>query len=445
MLEAEKGILGCVLIDQSCIREIYGNLEPKMFVDEFCADTFREMLVMYDCGKKINLMDLAQQMEGRKYDTESVINQLKECLISSPSSVIAKNYAVTIIKEYKSRTLKELFSRVSLMPKDIDDTISECLLQLENLQKTEECGLKSIKQIVQENKDNYFIPDKPTSGIRLGFYKLDECFGDLAKGDVTVIGARPSAGKSAFVLQVIRNMCRKGLRVGYFNLEMREPQVYERLLSSIGGLSLLRIKNANAFLGDEQKNYDKANNEMSDYDLYISPSRKVSRIKAECRHQEFDVVVIDHLQLTQSDKIWNGNRNGEIGENSREIKSMAMQLGCHVILISQLSRSVEHRDNKEPMLSDLRESGDIEQDASNVMFIWNLSDNDKYKAYKGVSVAKDRQGVLMKEGLKFDGEHMQFQERMEEFDKFKVFVKNLEKGNGFSDVSESEVPFGSDW
>lgn len=445
MLEAEKGVIGCILIDQSCICEIYGNLESKMFVDEFCADTFRKMLVMYDCGKKISPLNLAQHMESCKYDVETVLNQLKECLISSPSSIMVKNYAAIIIKEYKARTVKELFSRVSLMAKDIDDTISECLLQLESLQKTEEYELKSMKQIVQENKGNYFIPNKLTSGIRLGFYKLDECFGDLAKGDVTVIGARPSAGKSAFVLQAIRNMCRKGLRVGYFNLEMREPQVYERLLSSIGGLSLLRIKNANAFLGDEKKNFDNANNEMLGYDLYISPSRKVSKIKVECRHQNFDVVVVDHLQLTQSDKMWNGNRNGEIGENSREFKSIAMQLGCHLILISQLNRGVEHRNNKEPMLSDLRESGDIEQDASNIMFIWNLSDNDKYKGYKGISVAKNRQGILMKEGLKFDGEHMQFRERMEDFDKFKAFVKNLEKGDGFSNVSESEVPFGSDW
>lgn len=445
MLKAEEGIIGCVLIDQSCLYDIYGRLEPKMFADEFCADAFREMLVMYDCAKKINFMDLAQKMEGHKYDAKTVVSQLKECLISSPSSVMAKTYAATIIKEYKARTVKELFSRISLMPKDIDDTISECLLQLESLQKTEECALKPMKQIVQENKDNYFIPNKPTSGIRLGFYKLDECLGDLARGDVTVIGARPSAGKSAFVLQAIRNMCRKSLKVGYFNLEMREPQVYERLLSSVGGLSLLRIRNANAFIGDEKKNYDKANDEMSGYDLYISPSRKVSKIKAECRHQEFDVVVIDHLQLTQSDRTWNGNRNGEIGENSREFKSMAMQLGCHVILISQLNRGVERRDNKEPILSDLRESGDIEQDASNVMFIWNLSDNDKYKAYKGVSVAKNRQGILMKVGLKFDGEHMEFQERREDFDKFKASVKNLEKGDGFSSVSESETPFGADW
>lgn len=445
MLEAEKGILGCVLIDQSCLYDIYGKLEPNMFVDEFCGDAFREMLAMYDCGKKVNLMDLAQQMEGHKYDAEYVSNQLKECVVYSPTSSMAKSYAGTIIKEYKARTVRELFSRVSLMPKDIEETISECLLQLESLHNAEECGLKPMKQIVQENKDNYFIPNKPTSGIRLGFYKLDECLGDLPKGDVTVIAARPSVGKSALVSEIIGKMCQKGLKVGYFNLEMRESQVYERFLSSIGGLSLLRIKKANAFLGDEQDKFEKTNKSISDYNLFISASRRVSKIKAECRHQDFDVVVIDHLQLTQSDKGWHGNRNGEIGENSREIKSMAMQLRCHVILISQLNRSVEHRDNKEPMLADLRESGDIEQDASNIIFIWNLSDNEKYKAYKGVSVAKNRQGVLMKEGMKFDGEHMQFQERQEDFDKFKLHVKTLEKGNDFTSVSSSDTPFGSNW
>lgn len=445
MIEAEKGILGCVLIDQSCLYDIYGKLEPEMFANEFCSDAYREMLVMYDCGKKINLMDLTQQMEGRKYDVETVAEQLKECIVSSPTSTMAKNYAGTIIKEYKARTVKELFSRVSLMPKDIEDTISECLLKLESLQKAEESGLKPIKQVVEENKGNYFIPDKPTSGIRLGYYKLDECLGDLPKGDVTVIAARPAVGKSAFVSEIIGKMCKKGLKVGYFNLEMREQQVYERFLSSIGGISLLRIKNANAFLGDEQANFDKANKQMSEYNLFISSSRRVSKIKAECRHQNFDVIVIDHLQLTQSDKAWHGNRNGEIGENSREIKAMAMSLGVHVILISQLNRAVEHRDNKEPSLADLRESGDIEQDASNIIFLWNLSDDEKYNSNKGAKVAKNRQGVLMKEGMKFDGEHMQFMERMEDFEKFKSHVKALERGTGFSNVNENNTPFGSDW
>lgn len=441
MIEAEKGILGCVLIDQSCLYDVYGKLEPKMFENEFCTDAFREMLIMYDCGYTVNIMELAQKMENHKYDTGFVIEQLKECAVASPTSAMAKYYASTIVKEYKSRVVKELFSKVSLMPKDIENTIADCLTQLESLQNAEESGLKSIKQVVSENKGNYFIPDKPTSGIRFGFCKLDVCLGDLAKGDVTVIGARPSVGKSALVLQVIQNICKKGFKVGYFNLEMKEGQVYERLLSSIGGLELPRIKNANAFLGDEKKNFDKANDEMSEYNLYISSSRRVSKIKAECRHQEFDVVVVDHLQLTQSDKNWNGNRNGEIGENSRYLKSMAMELNCHVIIISQLSRGVEHRDDKEPMLSDLRESGDIEQDASNVIFLWNMSDNEKYHAYKGAKAAKNRQGVLMREGLKFDGEHMEFVERMEDFDKYKTYVKSIEKGVDFTDADDT--PFDS--
>lgn len=442
MIEAERGILGCVLIDQSCLYDIYGKLEPEMFENEFCGDTFRQMLVMYDCGQKINLMDLAQQMENHKYDSQFIAEQLRECLSVTPTSVLAKNYANTIIKEYKSRTVRELFSRVSLKPKDIEDTIAECLLKLEGLQQSEETNLKPMKQIVAENKGNYFIPDKPTSGIQFGLDKLDECLGDLPKGDVTVVAARPSVGKSAFVSQFIINLCRKGLKVGYFNLEMLEPQVYERFVSNIGELSLVRIKRAKAFLGDEQERFEKANEEMSNYNLYISSSRKVSKIKAECRHQNFDVVVVDHLQLTQSQKNWNGNRNGEIGENSRELKSMAMTLGTHVILISQLNRAVEHRDNKEPTLADLRESGDIEQDASNIMFIWNLSDNEKLKSYKGLKVEKARQSILMKDGLKFDGEHMQFVEAESDFEKFKAEVKQMEKGEGrFVSADGIDTPF----
>lgn len=442
MIEAERGILGCVLIDQSCLYDIYGKLEPQMFADEFCSDTYREMLAMYDCGKKINLMDLSQQMENHKYDSQFIAEQLRECLSVTPTSVLAKNYANTIINEYKARTVKELFSRASLRPKDIDDTIAECLLKLEGLKQAEESNLRSMKQIVAENKGNYFNENKVTSGIRLGFDKLDECLGDLQKGDVTVIAARPAVGKSALVAQIVASMCGKGLKVGYFNLEMRETQVYERFLSNIGELSLARIKRAKAFLGDEQEKFEKANEEMSNYNLYISSSRKVSKIKAECRHQNFDVIVIDHLQLTQSDKKWNGNRNGEIGENSREVKALAMSLGLHAILISQLNRLVEQREGKEPNLADLRESGDIEQDASNIMFIWNLSEKENLRSYKGAKVEKNRDGVPMREGLEFVGEHMHFEESESNFEEFKAEVRQMEKGEGrFVSADGVDTPF----
>lgn len=452
MIEAERGLLGCVLVDQSCLYDIYGKLEPEMFADEFCSDTYREMLVMYDCGQKINYMDLSFRMENHKYDADVVRNYLKQCLEECVVSIQAVHFADVIIREYKSRTVKELFSRVSLLPKDIDNTIAECLLKLESLQRSEEAGLKSMKQIVAENKDNYFTPNKKTSGIRLGLEKLDECLGDLALGDITIIAARPSVGKSALVSQVITSLSERRLKVGYFNLEMLESQVYERFLSNIGELSLPRIKNANAFLGDERERFEKANEKLESYDLFISSSRRISRIKAECRHQNFDVIVIDHLQLTQSDKKWNGNRNGEIGENSRELKALAMALKSHVILISQLNRAVEHRENKEPVMADLRECGDIEQDASNIIFIWNLSEDENCRSYKGVKIEKNRQGVLIKRGLKFMGEHMRFEESKSEFKEFKEEVKQREKGVGqFVSTNGEKTPFdkprrlGEDW
>ena len=165
-------------------------------------------------------------------------------------------------------------------------------------------------------------------------------------------------------------------------------------------------------------------------------------MKAECRHQNFDVIVVDHLQLSESDRNWNGNRNGEIGENSRKLKALGMELKAHVILISQLNRAVEIRDNKEPNMADLRESGDIEQDASNIMFIWNLSDKENLRSYKGLKVEKNRNGVLMREGLEFDGEHMQFVEAESNFEKFKAEVKQMEKGEGrFVDADGMDTPF----
>ena len=189
-------------------------------------------------------------------------------------------------------------------------------------------------------------------------------------------------------------------------------------------MSLTRVRRAKTFLGGEEEAFAKANEQLANYDVVISTgSKSVRDIKTASRHMKFDLIVIDYLQLIKADKSF-ANRASEVGEVSKAIKGLAMELNVPIILLSQLSRGVESRDVKEPQLSDLRESGDIEQDASNVIFIWNLSDD---KRCKGMSVAKNRQGELTKIGLEFDGEHMEFRERQEEFYQWQKTVKNGEK------------------
>lgn len=441
MNAAEQGVIGCVLIDNNSLYDVYNKLKPEMFASEFAQDCYAEMLSMYDRGENINVLSLAQALESRKLDPDDIRVCLKECISSAPTSVMIKSYADSVIKMWRSRTAKEMFHHVSFAPKDIDNTISEVLARFEELQGNKDVRSKSLKQIVKENKGNYFNEHVGENLAKTGFYKLDDCLGGLEGGDVTVIGARPGVGKSAIVTQIIGNMAKKGHRVGYFNLEMNESQVYERFVARLAELSLTRVRRAKSFLGGEEEAFNKANEEMSGYDVVISTgSKSISEVRAESRHQRFNVIIIDYLQLVKADRHY-ANRASEVGDISKAIKALASELHVPVIILSQLNRVSELKETKEPTMAELRESGDIEQDASNIFLLWNVS--EKTSKYKGLKVAKQRQGETMKEGLEFDGEHMSFRERQEPFDKFLAMVRSIDKGSGFKELGDDdETPFG---
>lgn len=438
MTEAETGVIGCVLIDNKSLYTVYNVLRPEMFESEFCQDTYAEMLAMYDQGKNINLMSLSQALENHKWSPEQIAEELKLCVSAAPTSVLIKSYADAIVKDFKARTARELFQRVSLKPADINDTIAEVLTRLEELQGNQKAKSKCLKQIVKENRGHYFNDRVGEGLVKTGFYHLDDCLGGLEGGDITIIAARPGGGKSAIVTQMIGQMAKKGCKVGYFNLEMNESQVYERFVARMAELSLTRVRRAKSFLGGEEEKFNKANDEMSGLNVVVSTgSSTVSEIRAESRHQQFDVIVIDYLQIIKADRKFN-NRASEVGEISKSIKALARELNVPIILLSQLNRVSELRDTKEPTMSELRESGDIEQDASNIILLWNLSED---RSLKGLKVEKQRQGETMKEGLEFIGENMKFIERQESFDKFMAYVKRIEKGSGFDSADTSNNPF----
>ena len=424
MTEAELGIIGSIITTPSSIEKVYGIIEPEMFSTETGQECYRAMLAMHDNGKEITIVGLSAQLENSRIDREDYSQTLKSAVVGSQSAVYMKYYADQLFKEYQSRKIKELFSRVSLLPKDIQNSMSEIASTIELLKGREETTAKGIRQIVAENRDRYFT-EREDTGVRTGFYELDELLGGLEGGDVTVIGARPAVGKSAFVAQMILQMASRGKRVGYFNLEMSESQVYERMVANTSGIELARIRRAKQFLGDEQVLFNKASDVISDLDITISSGGKsISQIRKESRHMNFDIIIIDYLQLIRADRYYN-SRASEVGDISKAIKSLAMELRIPIVLLSQLNRSSEGRETKEPNMAELRESGDIEQDASNIILMWNVS--EETKVYKGLKVDKNRQGELGKIGLKFTGRHMRFEEQPGSFDNFMSQVKRQER------------------
>ena len=276
------------------------------------------------------------------------------------------------------------------------------------------------------------------NAIKTGFPILDDSLIMLEPGDITVIGARPSVGKSAYATQILKNIAKSGKKVCMFNLEMSESQVYERIFSSVSNsIELTRLRRAVNFLGGEEEEFNKVNEEISKYGIYVSTgSKSVSQIKSITKEGKFDIVIIDYLQLIRSDRQY-GNRVSEVGDISKGLKAMATDLHIHVIVLSQLRRFQQNDDNAEPNMSLLRESGDIEQDASNIILMWNVSETADQ--FKGLKIEKNRHGVKRKIGMEFIGKHMTFREYDGSYDKFTYTVKQYE--NSLKSMPDEETPF----
>lgn len=439
MTEAELGIIGSILTTPESINDVYDIIQPEMFSDDMGCECFRAMLAMYDTGRQINIVGLAGELENSRIDKSHFMVLFKNAVVGAQSSAYIKSYADELIKEYQSRKIKALFSRLSLLPKDIQNTMGEIMSTIELLTEKKETTYKTMKQIVEEYRSNYFT-DREHLGVRTGFYNLDELLGGLEGGDVTVIGARPAVGKSAFVVQMILQMASRNYRVGYFNLEMSDSQVLERTIANTASMQLTRIRRAKSFLGDEEERFNRACDVLSNFGIVVhSGSKSVAQIRKESRHMNYDVIVIDYLQLIKADRKY-ANRASEVGDISKAIKSLAMELKIPIVLLSQLNRTSEHKETREPTMAELRESGDIEQDASNIILLWNLSETND--SFKGLKVDKNRQGERGKIGLKFVGDNMRFEEQLETFEQFLNKIKQYERSSAdLNSFCEDDNPF----
>lgn len=402
----EKSVIGALLIEPDSISGIYEQIKPEMFGDLFCRSVYTEIVRAYDVGKSISLEELAQKLQSEGQTQEYIVQELRG-IIPTVESYRIKSYADALESDYKTRRLNELLSHVVPAAGCIDNQINGLLQNLEALKESDTVKIHGLGEIVDTVSGNYFT-DPERSILYTGLSKLDDTLGGLEGGDVIVIGARPAVGKSAFATQIAMNLAKSKKRVALYNLEMSDKQVYERLLSRNSGIGLTRIRRARDFLGDEKERFDRANEALRKIPLFIrSGSVSVSQIRNECRHLDLDCIVIDYIQLIRSDVRYQ-SRASEVGAISKAIKALAMELHIPIIALSQLNRVSETRQNKEPTMGELREAGDIEQDASIILLMWNIVDDKK-----GLKVEKNRQGVLSSEVLRFNGDNMEFKETSE--------------------------------
>lgn len=404
-LLAEQNVIGSLLLDPESIGKIQG-LEPDMFASELYGRMYLEFLRGYENGYQVNAVVLSAKITD--FPADMVQREIRTCLEKTLTSVEVESYADIVIREYRAAQLDRILQSVKPDPENVDEQTGELINDLEALLDGRESQAKTLAEITRENKDRYF-KDDTAQRLYIGFPKLDDLLGGLEGGDMIVIGARPGVGKSAFVTQITTALARSGKRVGFYNLEMQEKQVYERFVVAESGIGLTRLRRAVRFLGDEEERFRRANEvlEKEDRIIITTGSKAMSEIRNESRHMGYDVIIIDYLQLLRADKTYRGNRYAEVGAISRAIKSLAMELNIPIIALSQLNRVSENREGKEPTMAELREAGDIEQDASVILLMWNMS---KDSSRKGIKVEKQRQGRTGKIVLRFNGDLMRFEE-----------------------------------
>lgn len=392
MLIDEQRLIGtCLQNAEICLSKIIDrDVKPEMIEHPFYQKCLRVMLAQFNMGETVSLVSVMNALVDEGCDQERTEENLRDAAINSGFFTDIDEYIKTVIRNYKSVQVRKFVNENDLSVSGIEKAIPELMMLLENISKSRNNMATQSRVLVEGNRSNYFIDKKKDTSIKTEIPFIDETLIGLERGDITVIGARPGVGKSALVTQIIGNVA-ETLKVGFFNYEMQQNQIYERFLSRYMKTGLTRIRKAIQFIGDEKERFDQANEKIEslNFDI-IEGNPNVAEIRNICRYKQYDLIVIDYLQLVPVEKPGR-TRNEEIGDISRKLKLMAMNLNMHIILVSQLNRSSEYQMDKEPAMKDLRESGNIEQDAANIMLLWNLS-KDNYQ-YKGIVFCKGRQNA----------------------------------------------------
>ncbi|HSL96931.1 MAG TPA: replicative DNA helicase [Candidatus Deferrimicrobiaceae bacterium] len=429
-LEAEQSVLGAILIDREAIIEIAEFLRPEDFYRQAHSLVYRAMLELFERREPIDLVTVAETLE-RSEDLETVGGRAYLSTLSNqtPTAVHAVQYARIVERKAVLRNLIGAAGKIAGIgyedPSEIQEAIDRAeseLFQVSNRRIT--VGFSQLRELLHSAYDrlDYLHAHRgELSGIASGFLDLDQLTTGFQKSDLVVVAARPSVGKTSFALNIAEHAAvREGRTVGVFSLEMSKEQLVLRLLSSVANIDSKRLRSG--FL--EELDFTRiapAMNDLSEAALYIDDTPNIStmelRTKARRLQAEsgLDLVIVDYLQLMQATTTSrDANRVQEVSEISRGLKALARELNVPVIALSQLSRQPEMRESKEPRLSDLRESGAIEQDADLVVFLWREKEKaGEDEAVDGevvnVKLAKHRNGPTGEIQLWFRKSQTRFQ------------------------------------
>ena len=412
-IDAEISVLGCGFLEKTALDKIMDEVSDEMFYSEANKTIYKAMKALHTNNIPVDANTICNELDKNKsLSAVGGVEYITDIINSVPSTANL-NYYIKII--FEKAILRNLISKATNIQEECYDEQYPILEIVENAERNilgvynDRLGrdIKKIQEVLPElQKTIESLADTKTdfTGIRTGFYDFDAMTRGLQKRQVIIIAARPGAGKSAFALNIALNAAiNEKKSVAFFSLEMGAEEILKRMFGCVGKIDGDVLKTGK-LKNNDWKKWNEAMSELQDTKFYIDDSGglTVSEIRRKCRKLKnsddgLDLIVIDYLQLLSSSSKYAGQRTQEVSEISRDIKKLAMELEVPVIALAQLSRSVEQRkgDDSKPKLSDLRESGSIEQDADIVLFLHS----DEYGKYDGnvnrrveLLVAKHRAG-----------------------------------------------------
>jgi len=409
-VEAEQAVLGALLLDPGAVTQVVPILAPADFFRPSHQKIYRAVLELFQAGEAVDYLTLRSALE-RSGDLEAIggMAYLTELVSTTPVAQYAENYALLVERSAIMRRLIDAAGRIAQLAwQDEAETVQETIDRAEaamydalgNRGRRDLLSLREILDAYFEKIEEIQAHRAGQLGTPTGFVDLDRLLGGLQPSDLCVVAGRPGMGKTSWLLSVADQLAiERELTVAVFSLEMSSEQLAQRLLASRTGISTKDLR-LGQIRDDELELLMRAIGELSGAPLYIddTPGLTPFEMRAKARRlgaeRGLDLVIVDYLQLMHSGSR-SENRVQEIGFISRSLKAMARELRVPVIAASQLSRAVESRADRRPQLSDLRESGAIEQDADMVLFLYRDEiynpDTDR-KGIAEVTVAKHRHG-----------------------------------------------------
>lgn len=385
-LEAEQSVLGSCFLSKYALQKATENLTSQSFYNEKNAKIFLAMTNLMEENTPIDLTTVTSYLKNRNELKEvGGVEYLTEILNFVPT---ATNIDYYIKNVEESAILRNLITTATEIAEDgyrTDESINEILDNSEkrilnivkNRKSSEFRNIKEVLLKTQANLERLSENKNEITGLGTGWYDFDKLTTGLHPNEFIIIAARPAMGKTAFALNLATHIAMSNEKsVAVFNLEMSAEQLALRILSSLGQLDGFKLRTG-SLMNNDWKRINEAISQLSTTNLVIddTPGITIGEIRAKCRRlasseKGLSLIVIDYLQLISGGKNYGANRQQEVSDISRSLKTLAMELNVPVIALSQLSRSVEAREDKRPLMSDLRESGSIEQDADIVAFLY---------------------------------------------------------------------------